>query len=343
MIDLTTRYLGLELRSPLVASASPLTGRVETLARLQAAGAGAVVLPSLFEEELVQESVDLDATLELGAEQFGEALGYFPDMDFYDLGPGRHVRLVEQAKETLEIPVVASVNAYRPGSWSRYATLMADAGADALELNLYAVPADPTRSAADVEDEYLAAIREVRRAVTVPVAVKLSPYFSSTGHFATRAVGEGIEGLVLFNRFYQPDIDLELLEVLPRVELSRSYELRLPLRWTGILRSALPDTSLAVTSGVHTGEDAAKALLVGADAVMLASALLRHGPEYLELVEEELTLFMEGNGYVSVEQMKGSMSRSASADPAAYERANYIKVLSSYRLPGSVDRSEVPS
>ncbi len=340
MPDLSTRYLGLELSSPLVASASPLTGRIETLQRLENAGAAAVVLPSLFEEELVGESVEVDRALELGAEQFGEAVSYFPDMEFYDLGPERHVRLVEQAKAKLEIPVIASVNASRPGSWSRYAGYMAEAGADAIELNLYAVHADPARSGTDVERDYLEAIREVREAVAVPIAVKLSPFFSSTAHFAVRAVAEGADGLVLFNRFYQPDIDLETLDVLPTVELSRPVELRLPLRWIAILRGYLPRTSLAATSGVHSGEDVVKALLAGADAVMTTSALLRHGPEHLELIEMELRRFVVENDYASVEELRGSVSGTSAADPAAFERANYIRVLSSYRLPGSVEKHE---
>jgi dihydroorotate dehydrogenase (fumarate) len=340
-MDLGTRYLGLDLRSPLVASASPITGRLEGLKRLEEAGAGAVVLPSLFEEELVGDSIHLNETLERGTEQFGEALSYFPDMDYYDVGADRHVRLVEQARSSLEIPVIASVNASRPGSWSRYAALMEEAGADAVELNLYSVAADSERSGTEVEAVYLDAIGEARAAVSVPLAVKLSPFFSSTGHFARQAVAAGADGLVLFNRFYQPDIDLETFDVLPQVELSRPYELRLPLRWIAILRGVLPQTSLAATSGVHTGADAVKALLVGADAVMMTSALLRRGPEYLEIVEEELRLFMEDGGYESVEQLKGSVSMAAATDAAAFERANYIKVLSSYRLPGSVDRSEV--
>jgi dihydroorotate dehydrogenase (fumarate) len=338
MADLRSGYLGLELASPVVASASPLTGRIETLQRLEAAGAAAVVLPSLFEEEIVGEALELDRALDLGAEQFGEALSYFPDTDFYDLGPERHVRLVEQAKSALEIPVVASVNAVRRGRWARYATLMADAGADAVELNLYSVPADPFQSAAGVEAAYLATVAEVRAAVTVPLAVKLSPFLSSPAHFARQVSEAGADGLVLFNRFYQPEVDLETLEVRPSVELSRPYELRLPLRWTAILRGALPRTSLAATSGVHTGYDVAKALLVGADAVMMASALLRHGPEYLELVTLELEQFMEANGYRSVAEMRGSVSQAAVADPTAFERANYIRVLSSFRLPGSVER-----
>jgi len=331
--DLATRYLGLDLRSPIVASAGPLTGRLDTLARLQEAGVGAVVMPSLFEEELVNESLWLHETLEQGVGASAETVGYFPDADFSEIGPERHVRLVEQAKARLEIPVIASVNATAPGSWSRYARLMAEAGADALELNLYTVPGDPARTAATVEARYLEAIRQVCAAVKVPVAVKLSPYFTSTGHFALEAVAAGARGLVLFNRFYQPDLDLDTLAVLPAIELSQPWELRLPLRWIAILRGRLPDTSLAATSGIHTGTDAVKALLVGADVAMMTSALITHGPEHVGRVEREMLAWLDAHDYESVWQLRGSMCQSASADPTAFERANYIKMLSSVRLP----------
>jgi len=331
--DLSTRYLGLDLRSPIVASAGPLTGRLDTLTRLQDAGVGAVVLPSLFEEELVNESLWLHETLEQGVGASAETVGYFPDTDFSELGPERHVRLVEQAKARLEIPVIASVNATAPGSWSRYARLMAEAGADAVELNLYTVPGDPARTAATVEARYLEAIRQVRSAVNVPVAVKLSPYFSSTGHFALEAVAAGAAGLVLFNRFYQPDLNLETLAVHPAIELSQPWELRLPLRWIAILRGRLPDTSLAATSGVHTGGDAVKALLVGADVAMMTSALITHGPEHVGRVEREMLAWLDEHDYESVWQLRGSVCQSASADPTAFERANYIKMLSSVQLP----------
>lgn len=331
--DLSTRYLGLDLRTPIVASAGPLTGRLDTLSRLQDAGVGAVVLPSLFEEELVNESLWLHETLEQGVGASAETVGYFPEADFSDLGPERHVRLVEQAKSRLDIPVIASVNATAPGSWSRYARLMAEAGADAIELNLYTVPGDPARTAATVEARYLEAIRQVRSAVNVPVAVKLSPYFSSTGHFALEAVAAGAGGLVLFNRFYQPDLDLDSLAVLPAIELSQPWELRLPLRWIAILRGRLPDTSLAATSGVHTGSDAVKALLVGADVAMMTSALITHGPEHVGRVERELLAWLDDHDYESVWQLRGSVCQSASADPTAFERANYIKMLSSVQLP----------
>jgi dihydroorotate dehydrogenase (fumarate) len=333
MAELTTSYLGIELRSPIVASAGPHTGNLASLERLEDHGVAAVVLPSLFEEEIVDESLQLHETLEQGVEQNPETVGYFPEMDFFDLGPQRHLRLLEQAKKKLSIPVIASVNALSPGSWSRYATEMADAGADAIELNLYAVPSDPARPGTDVESGYLATVREVRAAVSVPLAVKLSAFFSSTGHFARQAVDAGAGGLVLFNRFYQPDLDLETLEVQPLLELSHPWELRLPLRWIAIMRSRLPETSLAATTGVHSGTDVAKALLVGADVAMMTSALLRHGPEHVEMVERQLLDWMDEHEYESVGQLQGSVSQSAITDPTAFERANYIRVLSSVHLP----------
>jgi dihydroorotate dehydrogenase (fumarate) len=328
-VDLTTRYLGLDLRSPIVASAGPLTGKLDTLAQLEAAGVGAVVLPSLFEEELVGESLRVHESLERGAYSSPEASGYFPDADFAELGPERHVRLVEHAKARLGIPVVASVNAIAPGSWPRYARLMAEAGADAIELNLYAVPADPSRAAAKVEERYLDAVRQVRAAIAVPLAVKLSPFFTSMGHFAAAAVAAGAQGLVLFNRFYQPDLDLETLQAHPTVELSQPWELRLPLRWIAILRGRLPDTSFAATSGVQSGEDAVKALLVGADVVMMTSALIRHGASHVATVEQGMRAWLDERGYDSVWQFRGSACQSASSDPTGFERANYIRSLAS--------------
>ena len=331
-VDLTTRYLGLDLRSPIVASAGPLTGRLDTLAQLEDAGVGAVVLPSLFEEELIGESLRVHEALERGADVSPEAASFFPETDFAELGPERHVRLVELAKDRLSVPVVASVNAIAPGSWPRYAKLMAEAGADAIELNLYAVPADPGRTAAKVEERYLDAVRQVRAAVGVPVAVKLSPFFSSLGHFARDVVAAGADGLVLFNRFYQPDLDLDTLQALPLVELSQPWELRLPLRWIAILRGRLADTSFAATSGVHTGDDAVKALLVGADVVMMTSALLRHGPSHVAVVEAGVRSWLDERGYDSVWQCRGSACQSASADPTGFERANYIRSLASVAL-----------
>ncbi len=331
MADLRTRYLGLDLAGPVIASASPLTGRVEGLLELEAAGAAAAVLPSLFEEEIVQEELSLHEALEQGTNSYAESLDYFPYTDFYDVGPERHVRLVEEAKGLLSIPVIASVNAAHSGSWQRYATMMADAGADAIELNLYAIAADPARSAAEVEAAYLDVVREVKAAVGVPLAVKLSPYFSSLAHFASAVVEAGADGLVLFNRFYQPDLNLRTLEVRPNLELSSSTELRLPMRWLAILSPQLPQTSLAATSGVHTAKDVAKVLLVGADVACMASAVLHNGPGHITGVLEELQGWLEENEYESVDQLRGSVSAAGTDDPSAFERSNYVKTLSSYQ------------
>jgi dihydroorotate dehydrogenase (fumarate) len=332
MTEMETTYLGLRLRSPLVASASPLTGRLSSLLALERAGAAAVVLPSLFEEEVEDESMRLHERLEAGANSFPEAGDFFPSLEFDDIGPQRHVKLAAAARDALSIPVIASVNGTTPGGWVRYAQLMADAGADAIELNLYSVAADPWRGCASVELSYLEVVQLVRGAIEVPLAVKLSPFLSATAHFARRVVESGADGLVLFNRFYQPDIDLDSLDVLPRVELSDPRELRLPLRWLAILRPQLPSTSLAATSGVHSGLDAAKALLVGADVVMMTSALLRHGPSHLTRVEAELVAWLAEREYESVGQLRGSVSHHAATDPTGFERANYLRTLASYRV-----------
>ena len=331
--DLTTTYLGLSLASPIVASASPLTGEVETARRIADAGAAALVMPSLFEEEVLREEVQLNRALEAGSEHFAEALDYFPGVDAIATAADRYVGKVSELKAALDIPVIASLNATSPGGWTRYATQLADAGADAVELNLYAVAADPARSAADVEDEKLGVIAAVRGAIGIPLAVKLSPFFSSTAHFARRAVEAGADGLVLFNRFYQPDVDLDALDVVPRLELSSPWELRLPLRWIAILRPLLGDTSLGATSGIATGTDVAKSLAVGADVAMMTSAVLRHGPDQLATVTGELQRWLDDHEYESVAQLRGSMSHATTADPAAFERANYHKVLHSWTAP----------
>lgn len=274
----------------------------------------------------------LHERLETGAHSFPEAGEFFPSLDFDDIGPQRHVKLAAAAKDVLTVPVIASVNGITPGGWVQYAQLMMEAGADAIELNLYSVAADPRRSSVSVESDYLEVIRRVRRAVEVPLAVKLSPFLSATAHFARRVVEAGADGLVLFNRFYQPDIDLDTLGVLPRVELSDPRELRLPLRWLAILRPQLRTTSLAATTGVHSGRDAAKALLVGADVVMMTSALLRYGPAHLARVEAELVAWLTERDYASVGQLRGSVSHRAAIDPTAFERANYLRTLASYRV-----------
>ena len=331
MTALQTTYLGLELATPLVASPSPATGKLDSLLRLEDAGVGAVVLPSLFEEEVESEAITFHERRETGAGVSGEAMDYFPDVDLDHLGLERHVLLVEEAVERLEIPVIASVNGRSAGGWVRYAQDLVSAGARAIELNMYDVAVDPELTSADVERGYLDLVRAVCEAVDVPVAVKLSPYFSSFANFAAQVVAAGADGLVLFNRFYQPDLDLETLDVTPRLELSRPGELRLPLRWIAILRPRLPDTSLALTSGVASGADVAKGLLAGADVVMTASEMLRQGPQRAAGILEELTTWMAAGEYESVTQLRGSVAQHAVRDPGAYERAQYQRVLASWR------------
>jgi dihydroorotate dehydrogenase (fumarate) len=333
--DLSTTYLGLTLASPIVASASPLTGEVDTARQVAEAGAGAIVMPSLFEEEILREEVDLNFALETGTEHFAEALDYFPDIAEIATAADRYVANVAALKAAVDVPVIASLNATSSGGWVRYASALADAGADAIELNLYDIGADPDRSAADVEDDKLAVVSAVRRAIRIPLAVKLSPYFSSTAHFARRVVGAGANGLVLFNRFYQPDIDLDALEVVPRLELSTPAEMRLPLRWIAILRPLLDSVSLAATTGIESGHDAAKAIAAGADVAMMTSAILRHGPRHVTTVVEQLQRWLDDHEYDSVSQLRGSMSHAKSADPAAFERANYHRVIHSWTAPAT--------
>jgi dihydroorotate dehydrogenase (fumarate) len=328
---LQTMYLGLTLRSPIVASAGPVTGDLDLAVRLEEAGAGAVVLPSLFEEEILHEEMALNAALEAGAGAFPEAQSYFPAVESLETAADRYVAAVERAKRHLTVPVIASLNGASPGGWVRWAKALQDAGADAIELNLYRVAADPFRSAAEVENADLEIVRAVRRSVTVPLAVKVSPFYSALAHFAGRLVESGADGLVLFNRFYQPDLDIETLEVVPRVDLSRPSELRLPLRWLAILSPFIGRrASLAATTGVHTGADVAKALLVGADVAMMTSALLLCGPEHIVTVEGDLRAWMVQQGYDSVSQLRGSVNHASTSDPAAFERAHYIRTLHSW-------------
>jgi dihydroorotate dehydrogenase (fumarate) len=328
-VDLRTSYLGLELRSPLVASPSPLTGELDGLRRLEAAGAGAVVLPSLFEEQLTHDQLELDRLLETTSDHTGEALSYFPDLEDYNTGPWTYLDHIEQAKQALSIPVIASLNGITPGGWVGHAKRMRDAGADALELNLYTVATDPRVGAAELEARYLDLIADVRAAVAIPLAVKLSPFFTALANFAVRVDEAGADGLVLFNRFYQPDLDLDSRDVVPRLVLSTSDELRLPLRWIAILFGRV-GVSLAATTGVHTGLDAAKVLLAGANVAMMTSALLRHGPEHVAVVERELRAVLAEQDYDSVAQLRGSMSRAHMPDPAGFERANYVRTLMSW-------------
>jgi dihydroorotate dehydrogenase (fumarate) len=327
MIDLRCRYLGLTLRSPIVASASPLTARVTTLRLLDDAGVGAVVLPSLFEEEVESEAMALSGHLDAGTDSSAEATSYLPPADLSFVGPTSHIRLVSSAKSALDIPVIASVNGATDGGWVRYATMLADAGADAIELNLYAVQADPAKAGPDVETEYLRLVEHVRWAVNVPLSVKLSPYLSSTANFVHRLRDIGADGVVLFNRFVQPDIDIETFDVVPGVELSQHAEMRLPLRWIGLLRPMFPDFSLALSSGARSGLDVVKGVLAGADIVMMASELLRRGPGRVREIETELAAWMTAHEYSAVSQMRGSVASNAARDARSYERAQYIHNL----------------
>ena len=333
-VDLRTRYLGLDLRSPLVCSSSPYTGDLTTARRLEDAGAAAIVLPSLFEEEILNEEIQLTRALEAGTNQFAEALDYFPAIDSLPSAGDRYLDRLAIFKRELNIPVIASLNATTVGGWVRYARLAQEAGADALELNLYHLAADPGMTAADREGIDLKLIAAVRAAVSIPIAVKLSPYYSAFAGFAANAALAGANGLVLFNRFYQPDLDLDTLDVVNRVELSRPAELRLPLRWNAILRPQLgTGVSIAATTGIHSGTDALKALLVGADVAMMTSALLHHGPEHIRTVERELVAWMTEREYESVDQLRGSATAATVEDPSAFERANYVATLHSWTTP----------
>lgn len=333
MPDLTTRYLGLSLANPIVASSSPLTERLEDLQRLEAAGVSAVVLPSLFEEQISIESHDLDTYLSHGAESYAEAISYFPDMWSYNFGPEGYLTRLAEAKKALKIPVIASLNGVSTGGWTSYARRMEEAGADALELNVYFVPTDPGMSGAEVEQMYLDLVGEVVTSVKIPVAVKLTPFLSAPAHVARKLGEAGARGLVLFNRFYQPDIDLEKLEVVPALNLSGPVTLRLRLRWAAII-SGHTSADIAITGGVHSADDVLKCMMAGAQVAMMASAVLRHGPDHVRTVLTDLAAWMEAHEYDSIGLMQGSMSQRACAQPAAFERANYMKVLRSYAAKG---------
>lgn len=333
-VDLTTRYLGLALRSPIVASAAPQNGDPAHARRLERAGVGAIVLPSLFEEEIEAEDVEFNRSLEQGTEHFAEALDYFPAVPEFAGAEDRYLASLAEVKAAVGVPIIASLNARTAGGWIRTARRIEEAGADALELNLYHVPADASRTSAGVEAADLALIAAVSGAISIPLAVKFSPYYSAFAHVAAAAVAAGANGLVLFNRFYQPDLDLETLDVVPRLNLSEAWELRLPVRWIAILRPQLgPDVSLAATSGIRAGTDALKALLVGADVAMMTSAILRHGPDQVSVVEAQLRAWMTEHQYESVEQLRGSASSATAANPSAFERANYLATLRSWVAP----------
>jgi dihydroorotate dehydrogenase (fumarate) len=329
-MSLTTNYLGLVLRNPIVASSSPLSHSVDSIRRLEDAGASAVVMYSLFEEQITFDSFYVDHYLRSGTNSYAESLDFFPEMNHYNVGPDEYLNLIRRAKEAVDIPVIGSLNGVSAGGWINYAGLIEDAGADALELNVYYVPTNLDLAGQEVEHIYVDMLRSVKRAVTIPLAMKLSPYFSSLGNIAKRLADEGANGLVLFNRFYQPDLDLETLQVAPRLVLSNSNELRLPLRWVAILYGRLL-ADLAITTGVHTSEDVLKGLMAGAKVTMMASELLQNGLRRIKEILAEIESWMIEHEYASVAQMIGSMSQQHCAEPAAFERANYMKVLDSYR------------
>ena len=331
MTDLTTTYLGLPLANPLVVSPSPLCQDLGRIREMEDAGAAAVVLHSLFEEQISIESVLLDRHLSDGAESFAEALSYFPDLHDYNLGPDAYLEHVRKAKAAVDIPVIASLNGVSTGGWIHYAELMEDAGADALELNIYYVATDPGKTGAQVEQQYVDLVEDVRAHVRIPLAVKVGHHFTAFANLAHRLKAAGANGLVLFNRFYQPDLDIDQLDVVPTLTLSNSYELLLRLTWVAILYGKL-DVDFAVTGGVHTGKDVLKAAMAGANVAMLTSALLKRGIGYLAEVRAQMIEWMEVHEYESLAQMRGSMSQASVANPSAYERGNYLKVLSSYDL-----------
>jgi dihydroorotate dehydrogenase (fumarate) len=329
-MDLTTTYMGMKLKHPIVASSSPLSGNVAGVKRLEDAGASAVVLFSLFEEQLKHESAALEHLMMAGTESFAESLSYLPEIDDYTVGPDTYLDLLRRASEAVDIPVIGSLNGITNSGWIEYAQLMQQAGAKGIELNIYYIPADLTTSGRAVEERYIEIVKAVKTSVTIPVAVKLSPFFSAIGSMAKALDEAGADALVLFNRFYQPDFDLEKLEVAPNLNLSTPDEIRLPLLWIAVLYGKL-QASLGATRGVHTPIEVVKYLMAGADAVMTTSALLKNGVDYLTTLRNGLQAWMEMNQYHSVAQMKGSMSQQNVADPTAFERANYIKTLESYK------------
>jgi dihydroorotate dehydrogenase (fumarate) len=331
MSDLTTSYLGLKLKSPLVASASPICESVESIRQLEDVGIGAVVLPSLFEEQIELESFALDEDLCRGAESFQESATLLPDLQTYNLGPDGYLDLIAAAKEAVDIPVIASLNGISPGGWTQYARAMAASGADAIELNIYSIPTEPAESAVEVEQGFVDLVHEVKRSVRVPVAVKLSPFFSAPANMAVRLVEAGANGLVIFNRFYQPDFDVESLEVLPSLTLSHADELLLRLHWTAILFDHVR-ADLAITGGVHSATDVVKCMMAGARVAMMTSALLRGGIRHAVGVLTDLDRWLEDHQYASIQEMCGSMSRRSVPNPTAFERGNYMRVLSSYAL-----------
>jgi dihydroorotate dehydrogenase (fumarate) len=328
MVDLTTYYMGMKLRTPLVVSASPLSQEIASIRRLEDAGASAVVLYSLFEEQLRQESLELDYHLNAGTESFAESLSFFPQASEYRIGPEGYLEHIRKARQAVGIPVIASLNGATAGGWAEFAKEIEEAGADALECNIYSIPTDFDVTSAEIEQSYIDIVKSVKKAISIPVAVKLSPYFSNLANMAKRLDQAGANGLVLFNRFYQPDIDLEELEIRPNVLLSGPQALRLPLTWIGILYGRV-QASLAGTSGVHDAPDVIKLLMAGANVTMMCSALLRNGINHMQTVENGIVYWMQKHEYESVQQMQGSMSQLRCPDPGAFERAQYMRAVKS--------------
>ena len=331
-MDLTTTYLGMKLKNPLVASASPLSESVDNIAKLEDKGIAAVVMHSLFEEQLVREARELNRHLTAGTESYAESLSYFPEPPNFVVGPEEYLDHVRKAKRRVKVPIIASLNGCSSGGWTKYARNLQEAGADALELNIYFLAANADVAGAGVEEECLRILKSVKKHVGIPVAVKMSPFFSSVANMAKRLDEAGADALVLFNRFYQPDIDLEPLDVVPSIILSTPQAMRLPMRWIAILHGRLR-ADLAATGGIHTAEDVLKMLMVGADVTMLCSTLLRNGLDQIGVILEGMERWMQEHEYTSVRQMQGSMSQKSCADPAAFERANYMKALQTYRKP----------
>ena len=330
-MNLSTKYLGLTLKNPLVVSATPLSEDIANIRKMEDAGASAVVLHSLFEEQIAVESYELDRHLSGGAESYAEALSYFPDLTSYNMGPEGYLEQISKAKAAVKIPIIASLNGVSTGGWIRYAKKMEQAGADALELNIYTIPTGIDTTSEETEESYVKLVGDVKASVNIPVAVKLGPFFSALANLAGRLEKAGANGLVLFNRFYQPDFDLEALEIVPSLKLSTPYELMLRLHWVAILYGRVK-TDFAITGGVHTAQDVLKAMMAGAQVAEMASAVLKNGIDHIRTVEKELAAWMEEHEYESIHQMQGSMSQRSVADPNSYLRANYLKVLSSYAL-----------
>jgi dihydroorotate dehydrogenase (fumarate) len=330
MTDLSTTYLGLRLKNPLVASASPLSKKIDRVKKLEEAGIAAIVMYSLFEEQIIHESLELDHYLSRGTDSFPEALSYLPDGGIYGVRPEKYLDHVAGLKKALNIPIIGSLNGVSKGGWTNYARKIEEAGADALELNLYYISTDVNMTSNDIEDVQVELVAEVKSAIAIPLAVKISPFVTSIPNFVKRLVDAGADGIVLFNRFYQPDFDLDDLEIVHSLDLSTSAELRLPLRWISIL-SGKVDTDFALTSGVHSHRDVLKAMMSGAKVAMMASTLLHNGEQAVGPVLNELENWMKEHEYESIQQMQGSMSQKSVKEPAAFERANYMKVLNSFR------------